>query len=44
MIQGLEYLSNEDSLKELGLLSMEKKKAMRRPHCGLSVLKGNLLT
>ena len=42
MIQGLEYLSNEDSLKELGLLSMEKKKAMRRPHCSLPVFKRGL--
>ena len=33
MIKGLEHLSYEDRLRELGLLG--EKKAPRRPHCGL---------
>ena len=36
MIKGLEFLSCEERLRQLGLLSLEK--ALGRPHCSLPVL------
>ena len=42
MIRGLECLSYEESLREFGLLSLQK--APGRPHCGLPVLEGSIQT
>jgi len=38
MIRGLEQLSYEERLRELGLFSLEEKKAPGRPYCSLPVL------
>ena len=42
MIQGIEHLHYENRLRELGLFSLEKKKALGRPDSSLSVSKRKL--
>ncbi|KAK4818702.1 hypothetical protein QYF61_017923 [Mycteria americana] len=42
MIRGLQHLSYEDRLRELGVVQPGEEKPPRRPYCGLSVLKGGL--
>jgi len=40
MIKGLEPLSYEERLRELGLFSLVEEKALGRPYCGLPVPEG----
>ena len=42
VIRGLEHLSHENRLRELGLFCLHEGKALGRPHCGLLVIKGSL--
>ena len=42
MIKGMEHLSYEEKLRELGLFSLEKRRLWGRPYYSLSVRKGGL--
>jgi len=42
MIQGLEHLSSEERLRDLGLVQPGEEKAVGRPYCSLPVPEGDL--
>ena len=42
MIRGLEHLSYEDRLRQLGWFGLEKRRLWGEPYCSLPVLKGGL--
>ncbi|KAK4806790.1 hypothetical protein QYF61_005586 [Mycteria americana] len=42
VVRGLEHLSSEERLRELGLFQPGEEKAPGRPYCSLSVIKGGL--